>query len=399
MRRKLVAAFRLRRWRGFGLAWLVVLLVLACAYVFVFGRANRVFPELGISGSFPFGNTVHEHGFEGDDFRIEFAAAPAGSHVGGGVFRYNMPSQLGSIFKILQRFGPFFQPFPLADPQYVRIKIRGSKGGEKIEFKVHNRTGEGWFILGTESYPITSEFTQIEVPIREFTRPGHDSMGDPFDPRNGVSGFVFAVGDQLDRRDRTEVRIASVTVSDRSRHDWIACLLAFLSLGLLSAVVRLRHILNTHFSVFISYSSEDGSLADLLEAALTARGIFTLRDIRRLKPADVFPMRIARDICASRYFLLLATRHSIRSRFVGFETGVCVRKPAFRILGMEIAFRVGTFSPRDILVVDCEHKDENVPEVLRTLQRIRSSAPVPDSAHIDPRSIKEMADQIEAVIY
>jgi hypothetical protein len=72
-------------------------------------------------------------------------------------------------------------------------------------------------------------------------------------------------------------------------------------------------------SVFISYSSRDRAFVDKLEAGLIGMGIRAWRDIRDLKVGESVYKTIAEAIRMMPIFLVVISKHSLRSRWVQDE--------------------------------------------------------------------------------
>jgi hypothetical protein len=71
--------------------------------------------------------------------------------------------------------------------------------------------------------------------------------------------------------------------------------------------------------IFISYAREDGDTAEKLEEVFRGHGIQVWRDQESIYAGEHWPEAIGRGIAGQRIFLLLWSKNSAVSHFVGFE--------------------------------------------------------------------------------
>ena len=394
--RRFTCAFRWRRWWRFLLVWLIVLIVLGGLYEWKFGAAGRIYPELVPSCPIVFGNTVQVQEIFHDQHRIVFTPAPEKSDLGGGVIQSNLPAFFRRICPSLAVLGSWVDDTPLEGARDVHLRIKGKLGGEKIELKLRNSSGEGWCVVGGEKYPISDQFQDLLIPLEEFT---HGGPGVRFDPCDGLDAVVFGVGDKLNNLKPTEIRVASLWFTGQTRPDRMHGLLMIGLLFAASACVRLGIIFRRHDSAFLCYAREDKDLALRLENALVARGVQVWRNSTRLPLGQQFPLCIADGIRTCRYFLLLATGHSLRSQFVGVEIGLRVKCARPRLLGLEIGFPFIGLSPQNVIVLDVNDNTRNVPGLFATLEWLKPAQPLLTNSAWNAKAIEEVADQIAHLVY
>ncbi|MHB9023150.1 MAG: toll/interleukin-1 receptor domain-containing protein [Armatimonadota bacterium] len=341
------------------LIWLFVGTVCWWAYEQKFGQLAGVFPELGMCQQTQYGNTVLRSEVWPGYVRVMFSPVPAGSRLGGGVIWSNIYSANGIA-----------SDFPVSEGSVVYLKVRGKRGGEKFELKLKNKRGEGWCIIGDSKYPITTEFKVLEIPLDEFEQANQSSMGVAFNRSGGLNAVILGVGSDLNNPDMAELHIASLHITNRVKRDWITYILLIAVMFFGTAAGRLLYILNTHFNVFISYSSKDTGIATELSSELKRCGIITWLAPSDLQPGVYFPMQIAVGIRLCRYFLLIASPNSSASQFVGFEIGMRVGKQRWYLFGLDFFFGLGGLDKRNIFVVELGNPEENVPVVFQGIQTI-----------------------------
>ncbi|HUW33009.1 MAG TPA: toll/interleukin-1 receptor domain-containing protein, partial [Planctomycetota bacterium] len=321
--RRTSSVFALSQWKRFLISWAILLIICYVLYESLAGP-KAIFPDLGACHKARFGNAVLREAFEGDAVRIRFAPSPAGTTVAGGVFWQNWFTTLRDLFPSLSRFR-MFQDTPLEGPGHALVRIRGKEGGERVQMKLRNHTGEGTCILGGEKYPIGSDFHDLEVPLSEFEKDA-GATGAAFRRVHGLDAIVLAVGPDLDLRNQTEVQVAFVRINNRPRRDSLSVLsflvISFLSTGLgraswlyfsdqrRTARQAATEVLQVkRFDAFISYASEDKGYVHPLARELTKLRFRVWYDEFELAVGDSLRRSIDKGLANSRFGIVILSPH------------------------------------------------------------------------------------------
>lgn len=376
----------------------------------LFGPYAEVFPELGMARPFVYGNTVLGEQATEDGLRIRFVATPQGSGLGGGIIYNNVPIAVQRIFLGWSSSWPLDDTI-VRDGTHVHLLVRGKHGGERFELKLKNKGGEGWCVVGGEKYPITSEFHEIQIPLSEFEDRSHTALGAAFSRVDGLSTVVFAVGEQLNNSEQTEIHVASLKITKQTRRDWLMFFLLIpFPLFIVSSGLWGFSVYHTHFSVFISYSRKDAKIVEELGQQLRDRGIDPWLDTRNIKIGETFNSIIARGVRKSQYFALIASRHSDDSQYVGVEIGYRVNQRG-SWLRRQWKGEIDTdeIIPISIRIIEGgkkeEKEDKGIPSFLANLNRITfniklelltSDQPIPADVR---QEISGAAEKIAKIIF
>lgn len=402
---KLRSLFRFARWARFLAYWLFTLLLVAVLYFQLIEPAIKVNPELGFCYRYPFGNALLSQSTSHDGLRLVFAPAPKGSKVGGGLIIGSSLSVAGRVIPALRSLIPAFRPFkPPGSTQKLNIELAGDTGTEKLELKVRNDQGESAVLLGTDQYPISTDLRTISIALSELRGSEHAVMGAYFDPIYGIDAFILGLGDHLDTKALTSVRVSRIWLSEEQRSD-IAIVGALLLTVFILTVCRRTVILwHYDFSVFISYAHpsapyEEYRLPEDHPASVLCRELGKMHilawiDRDGILASDEYCPLIAEQIRRNRYLIVIGDESSINSQFVGIELGLRFhRKNASWVVEMFNRWsrrrRFSSLDIKDIVVV----QKVDLPHVQQMLLPYQYITAPKDG------SMKRVAKEIAALIY
>jgi hypothetical protein len=93
-------------------------------------------------------------------------------------------------------------------------------------------------------------------------------------------------------------------------------------------------------TIFLSYSSKDGAIANEIEHRLKRKGVNVWRYSEQTLPGDLIPVKVSKALSESTIFCVIISEHSAQSRWVNAEISAAfnrwAREPHFKIIPIVI---------------------------------------------------------------
>lgn len=395
-KKKIKCCLTLSKWKWFLLNWVIIFFfILITYYNYIYPR-TLIFPELGFSYIYPYLSAVRDWDINNNELTISFDNDESGGLIIGRTFSFlnrflelritETPIIENKHFEISGEKNPLLEELflirerrkqaekeleqikqMLNAPEFLTIIAKGREGGEIFELKIRNSKGESAVIFGKDNNQLlTKDFREYKIPLTQWeneTKTGHDRK---FDRRFGLDAFIIGHGAGLNDKP-IEIVFKNIYITGEARKDWIYPLVFIILLLIITALSYMRKIYKTHFSVFISYSDKDKDFVNTVAEALTKNDIDVWLDKRKITIGDDYLLNISNGIKKSRFFLLIVSKNTEDSRFVGIETGMWLQKYSFQILRfllMKTDFK--PFNMKRIFIITIEHQ-KYVPDIFKTL--------------------------------